>query len=102
MRTRISICSVLVMLAMIIASKNVLLEYSCDKKCDLLEIVENGGEEKESEREEVKEEVEFIAHTLAELSIDDEPKKATVLLIEVIKNSRHSEVLTPPPDLMLV
>ena len=86
-------------LASVFISKNAFLDYNCDDRCEVIELVEN-GEEKESEREEVKEEINLFAQTLAELSEAAEPQQTGIWVIEGLVNGRHSEVLTPPPDLV--
>lgn len=81
-------------------SKNVMSNYS-DDQAELIELIENGEEsETETEREEVKEEVDdytsaivhFIQHTkvMSHYAVD----------VEIIWNTRYSEVLTPPPDIV--
>jgi len=97
--SKISFYTLLVLLATVFISKNALLDYSCDDSCEVLELVEN-GEEKESEREEFKEEIDLFAQALAELAEAAEPQQAEILVIEGLVNGRHSEVLTPPPDLV--
>lgn len=77
-----------------------MLSYGYVKSCEVLEYSENEGEEKESEREEVQEELDLFTHLMSSLSLDSEPTKENIWVIEVIKNNRHSEVLTPPPDLV--
>lgn len=97
--SKISFYTLLVLLATVFVTKNAVLDYSCDDKCELLELVEN-GEEKESEREEVKEELDLFAQSLLELAEESELELSEICLIEVLVNGRYSEVLTPPPDLV--
>ena len=96
--SKISFYTLLVFLATVFVSKEALLSYNYDDNCESIELVEN-GEEKESEREEVKEEIDLFAQALAELAEAAEPQQAEIWVIEGLVNGRHSEVLTPPPDL---
>ena len=82
-------------------NQNVLSDYCADTPVELVELVElmeNGGEENESEREEVKEEIDDYTSTLNHAVLRSKIEIEYALNFDTICNSRYSEVLTPPPD----
>ena len=60
--------------------------------------MENGGEEQESEREEVKEEIDDYTSTLIYAVLRSNVVIEFALDMDTIWNNRYNEVLTPPPD----
>ena len=60
--------------------------------------MENGGEEHESEREEVKEEIDDYTSTLIYAVLRSNVEIEYALDLDTIWNNRYNEVLTPPPD----
>ena len=60
--------------------------------------MENGGEEQESEREEVKEEIDDYTSTLIYAVLRSKVEIEYALDFDTIRNNRYNEVLTPPPD----
>lgn len=95
---RFALVLCLSLIAVSFLNKNVLSDYCDDSPVELVELMENGGEENESEREEVKEELDdytsTLIHAVSRLKVEIE----YALNFDTICNSRYSEVLTPPPD----
>ena len=60
--------------------------------------MENGGEEQESEREGVKEEIDDYTSTLIYAVLRSNVLIEFALDMDTIWNNRYNEVLTPPPD----
>ena len=79
-------------------SKNVLSDYSSDQLVEIIELVENGEEESESEREESKEEIDDYTKAIFQFVAQTKTEIEHFWDSEIIWNTRYSEVLTPPPD----
>lgn len=95
---RFALVLCLSLIAVSFLNKNVLSEYCDDSPVELVELMENGGEENESEREEVKEELDDYTSTLIHAVLRSKVEIEYALNFDTICNSRYSEVLTPPPD----
>ena len=77
-------------------SKNVISNYS-DDQAELIELIENGEEsETETEREEVDDYTSAIVHVILQTKVMSHYAED----VEIIWNTRYSEVLTPPPDIV--
>ena len=78
-------------------SKNILSDYANESPVEIVEILENGSEDKESEREEVQEQFDdytnFGLFIIAYLSI-----KVDYVGNKVLCNSCYNETLTQPPE----
>lgn len=78
-------------------SKNVLSVYRGDNLVEMVELMENGGEENESEREEANEEIDdytnFVLYITLTVNV-----KTEYTGDKVIWNNWHSEIFTPPPE----
>ena len=79
-------------------NQNVLSDYCAETPVEFVELMENGEEENESEREEVKEEIDDYTSTLIHAVLRSKVEIEYALNFDTICNSRYSEVLTPPPD----
>lgn len=78
-------------------SKTVLSDYRSDSAIEIVELMENGGEESESEREEAKEKIDDYTNIV--LYITSTVKVKTEYTGDkVIWNNWYSEILTPPPE----
>ena len=95
---RFALVLCLSLIAVSFLNKNVLSDYCDDSPVELVELMENGGEENESEREEVKEELDDYTSTLIHAVLRSMVEIEYALNFDTICNSRYSEVLTPPPD----
>ena len=95
---RFALIICLSLIAVSFLNKNVLSDYCDDSPVELVELMENGGEENESEREEVKEELDDYTSTLIHAVLRSKVEIEYALNFDTICNSRYSEVLTPPPD----
>ena len=95
---RFALVLCLSLIAVSFLNKNVLSDYCDDSPVELVELMENGGEENESEREEVKEEIDDYTSTLNHAVLRSKVEIEYALNFDTICNSRYSEVLTPPPD----
>ena len=95
---RFSLICCLILIALSFLNKNVFSDYCDDTTIDLVEFIENGGEENETEREEVKEEIDDYTSALIHFIYSSIVEIEYVLDFDIIWNSRCSEVLTPPPD----
>ena len=95
---RFALLLCLSLIAVSFLNKNVLSDYCDDSPVELVELMENGGEENESEREEVKEELDDYTSTLIHAVLRSKVEIEYALNFDTICNSRYSEVLTPPPD----
>ena len=80
-------------------SKNVLSDYSNDQLVEIVELSENGEEKSESDREEVKEELDDLTNYFNKLSLQYTAGTSYIIQHEVITWCKHKEVLSPPPDL---
>ena len=95
---RFALVLCLSLIAVSFLNKNVLSDYCTDTAVNFVELMENGGEEQESEREEVKEEIDDYTSTLIYAVLRSKVEIEYALDFDIIWNSRYSEVLTPPPD----
>ena len=95
---RFALVLCLSLIAVSFFNKNVLSDYCDDTPVKLVELMENGGEENESEREEVKEEIDDYTSALIHFVSRSKVEIEYALDFDIICNSRYSEVLTPPPD----
>ena len=95
---RFALVLCLSLIAVSFLNKNVLSDYCDDSPVELVELMENGGEENESEREEVKEEIDDYTSALIHFFSRSKVEIEYALDFNIIWNSRYSEVLTPPPD----
>ncbi len=95
---RFSLIFFLTLITLSFLNKNVLSDYFSDTPVELVELMENGEEENESEREEVKEEMDDYTSAIIHFVFRAKVEIEYVLNNDTIWNSRYSEVLTPPPD----
>ena len=86
------------LIATSLLSKNILSDYANEFPVEIVEILENGSEDKESEREEAQEEFDdytnFGLFIIACFSI-----KTDYVGNKFIWNGCHNEILTPPPEI---
>ena len=95
---RFALLLCLSLIAVSFLNKNVLSDYCTDTAVNFVELMENGGEEQESEREEVKEEIDDYTSTLIYAVLRSKVEIEYALDFDTIWNNRYNEVLTPPPD----
>ena len=95
---RFSLICCLTLIGLSFLNKNVFSDYCDDTSVDIVEFMENGGEENETEREELKEEIDDYTSALIHFIYSSMVEIEYVLEFDIIWNSRYSEVLTPPPD----
>lgn len=86
------------LIAVSFLNKNVLSDYCTETAVNFVELMENGGEEQESEREGVKEEIDDYTSTLIYAVLRSNVLIEFALDMDTIWNNRYNEVLTPPPD----
>lgn len=95
---RFSLIFFLTLIALSFLNKNVFSDYSDETAVELVEFMENGAEENENEREEVKEEIDDYTSALIHFISRSKVEIEYALDFDIIWNNRYSEVLTPPPD----
>ena len=95
---RFALILCLSLIAVSFLNKNVLSDYCTDTSVNFVELMENGGEEQEPEREEVKEEIDDYTSTLIYAVLKSKVEIEYALDFNTIWNNRYNEVLTPPPD----
>ena len=95
---RFALILCLSLIAVSFLNKNVLSDYCTETAVNFVELMENGGEEQESEREEVKEEIDDYTSTLIYAVLRSNVVIEFALDMDTIWNNRYNEVLTPPPD----
>lgn len=95
---RFALILCLSLIAVSFLNKNVLSDYCTETAVNYVELMENGGEEQESEREEIKEEIDDYTSTLIYAVLRSNVVIEFALDMDTIWNNRYNEVLTPPPD----
>jgi len=95
---RFSFIFFLTLIALSFLNKNVFSDYCDETAVELVEFMENGGEENENEREEVKEEIDDYTSALIHFISRSKVKIEYSLDFDIICKNRYSEVLSPPPD----
>ena len=95
---RFALVLCLSLIAVSFLNKNVLSDYCTDTAVNFVELMENGGEEQESEREEVKEEIDDYTSTLIYAVLRSKVEIDYALDFDTIWNIRYNGLLTHPPD----